>query len=261
MPKKKLPRTPFLNNQFGVAVQEFGLSFLKTQSIVHRGSKGTAREGALGNFFCKHLPGRYSVVGGEVLDLNGRTSPQMDLMFYDASVDFPFRAEGANILAAEALLSSVEVKSRLTKVEIEKSVAAARKLRTLMPFGRKLAGKDVDSVKSSKRAARYFHCLFAYETDISSENWLEKEADRIFSAGGSEHALDLVYVLDRGLIHVDHRIGRLEDTDGGAITNFYFSILNFIQREAGRRERTPFERYTQPAKNVWIKLNGCGSKP
>lgn len=73
------------------------------------------------------------------------------------------------------------------------------------------------------------------------------------SACGSEHALDLVYVLDRGLINVDHGIGKLEGRDGGAITNFYFSILNSIQREARRRDATPFERYTQPAKNTWIK--------
>lgn len=114
MPKKKLPRTPYLNPQFGAAVKDFGLSFLKTQSINHRGSKGTAREGVLGDFFREQLPGRYSVTEGEVVDLHGHTSPQLDLMFYDASVDFPFRTEGADILAAEALLSSIEVKSKLT---------------------------------------------------------------------------------------------------------------------------------------------------
>ena len=254
MAKKNLPRTPYLNPQFGAAVKDFGLSFLKTQSINHRGSKGTAREGVLGDFFREQLPGRYSVTEGEVVDLLGNPSPQLDLMFYDASVDFPFRAEGADILAAEALLSSIEVKSKLTKAEIEKSVIAARKLRKLKPFGRPLAGNDVSAEETSKKAARYFHCLFAYETDLAASNWLKNEADRLTSACGSEHALDMVYVLDRGLIHVDHAIGRLEDSDGGAITNFYFSILNFIQREAGRRDGTPFERYTQPAKNVWIKV-------
>ncbi|MEL6953648.1 MAG: DUF6602 domain-containing protein [Pseudomonadota bacterium] len=251
---KKLPRTPYLNPQFGAAVKEFGLSFLKTQNVLHRGNKGSAREGVLGNFFRQQLPGHYSVTEGEVVDLQGNSSPQLDLMFYDSLVDFPFRAEGADILAAEALLSSIEVKSKLTKAEIEKSVTAARKLRNLKPFGRPLAGNAVSSKASSKKTARYFHCLFAYETDLAASNWLKQEAGRLSSACGSDHVLDLVYVLDRGLIHLDHGIGRLEDSDGGAITNFYFSILNFIQREAGRRERTPFERYTQPAKNAWAKF-------
>lgn len=254
MVKKKLPRTPYLNPQFGVAVKQFGLSFLKTQNINHRGNKGSAREGALGKFFSEQLPRRYAVTEGEAVDLRGQSSPQLDLMFYDASVDFPFRAEEANILAAEALLASVEVKSKLTKAEIEKSVAAAQKLRKLKPFDRPLAGKDVNNGTKKTNAARYFHCIFAYESDLAKENWLKQEAARLVSACGPDHVLDLVYVLDRGLIHVDHSIGRLEDNDGGAITNFYFSILNFIQREGGRRDRTPFERYTRPAKNSWVKL-------
>ncbi|NIY95558.1 MAG: hypothetical protein HWE39_19710 [Oceanospirillaceae bacterium] len=254
MAKRKLPRTPYLNPQFGAAVKDFGLSFLKTQSINHRGSKGTAREGVLGTFFREQLPGRYSVTEGEVVDLYGRSSPQLDLMFYDSSVDFPFRTAGADILAAEALLSSIEVKSKLTKAEIEKSVKAARKLRKLKPFGRPLAGNDVGMKATGKKDSRYFHCLFAYETDLSENNWLESEVNRLKSACGTGHALDLVYVLDRGLIHVGHSIGKMEDGDGGAITNFYFSILNFIQREARRREATPFERYTQSAKNAWIKV-------
>lgn len=133
-------------------------------------------------------------------------------------------------------------------------LAAGRKLRALKPFDRPLAGIDVNAGKKKAKGARYFHCIFAYETDLAVGGWLKQESGRLFSACGSDHVLDLVYVLDRGLIHVDHHMGRLEDGDGGAITNFYFSILNFVQREAGRRGRTPFERYTQPAKNAWVKV-------
>jgi hypothetical protein len=254
MGRKKLPRTPYLNSRFGSAVKEFGLAFLKTQAINHRGNRGSAREGALGQFFRTQLPGRYGVTEGEVVDLSGQASPQMDLMFYDSLEDFPFSTEGVDILAAEALLATIEVKSTLSMAEIAKSVVAARKLRKLRPFGRALAGNDVNDEEGERKVARYFHCIFAYGSDLTEDNWISKEADRLSSACSGDYLFDLVYVLDRGLIHVDHRIGRQEDEDGGAITNFYFSILNFIQREAARRGRTPFERYDQPAAGAWEKL-------
>jgi hypothetical protein len=62
-------------------------------------------------------------------------------------------------------------------------------------------------------------------------------------------------VVERGFLNIAHRIGRREDEDGGAITSFYFSILNFIQREAHRRKDTPFDRYVTHATDAWVKLH------
>ena len=71
-------------------------------------------------------------------------------------------------------------------------------------------------------------------------------AARAFKACGDEHLIDAIYVRNRGLINLTHKIARLEDEDGGAVAAFYFSMLNFIQREGARRRATPYERYTDP---------------
>ncbi|MEH2520552.1 hypothetical protein V1279_006125 [Bradyrhizobium sp. AZCC 1610] len=252
---RPLPRSPFLNSRFGAAVEEFGIALKKSSSIVHRGNKGTSREESLRQFFRERIPKAFAVVEGEVVDLVGSVSPQLDLMFYNQSINFALNADQSSILPAEALLASVEVKTTLSKNEIEKSVIAAKKLRQLRPFDRTLGGVDVGDAPQKVNIARYYHCLFAYGSDLSEKDWMKREAERIRSICGSEHLIDSVYVLNRGLLNISANVGRLEDDHGGAISNFYFSILNFIQRENGRRAETPFYRYMAHASRAWSKLN------
>lgn len=80
-------------------------------------------------------------------------------MIFDSSRDFPFleaEKDGAGVLAAEALLASVEVKSKLTAQEIEKSCNAARELRRLKPYGAPLVGADLgDADGGRQNRARY----------------------------------------------------------------------------------------------------------
>jgi hypothetical protein len=69
-----------------------------------------------------------------------------------------------------------------------------------------------------------------------------------------EHLVDTVYVLNRGLLNLTNDRGRLEDADGSAITSFYFSLLNFIQREGGRRSDTPYSEYASLLGGRWESL-------
>lgn len=254
MPQRKLPRTPYLNPEFAGAVDEFGIKLKKTASIQHSGIKGGAREDNLRDFLREKLPDRYGVVTGEAVDLNGTIGPELDIMIFDAQDDFAFQAGSKSILAAEALLASVEVKSKLTFAEINKSVIAAGKLRSLKPHNLDLGGVDVGNDRSTPKQARYLHCIFAYDTDIAESNWLQSEASRLRRAIGTQHLIDAVYVLNKGIINITQNRGRLEDEAGGAISNFYFSLLNFVQREQKRRRPTPYERYIKSAPKAWIKI-------
>jgi hypothetical protein len=253
--RARIPRTPFLNSRFSAAVQEFGIALKKTSSIQHRGDKGRSREASLRAFFRERLPTNYAVAEGEVVDLIGQTSPQLDIMFYDRSANFALVSGTTEILPAEALLSSIEVKSMLNKAEIEKSVLAARKLRVLQPFGRCLGGTDIGHDGSKMKVARYFHCIFAFDTDLSEDGWMFREAERFKALCGVDHLIDGVYVLNRGFLNVAGNVGMLENSDGTAVTNFYFSILNFIQRESGRRKETPYYRYVTHPYNVLTASN------
>ena len=243
---KAKPATAF-NTRFAAALNHFGATLLETSAVGHTGIKGTKREDAFRLFLEQRLPKRYGVANGEVVDQLGAVGPQLDVLVYDQTRDFSFSDGTIHILPAEALLISIEVKSKLNAGEVEKSCEAARKLRSLRPFKLALAGTDIGTGNESKTLARYLHCVFAYELDLVEPTWLTSEAKR-FRANGAkgEHLIDNVYVLNRGLLNLNHNRGRLEDFNEIAITSFYFAILNFIEREGSRRKANPVSRIRQP---------------
>lgn len=253
--KRRLPRSPFLNPQFEAAAKEFGAALIKSGSIEHRGNKGGAREEYVRDFFRARLPKSFAVAQGEVVDLNGTASPQLDVMFYNQTKDFALVAGSTEILAAEALLASIEVKSKLTKAEIEKSALAARAIRELRPYDKPLGGTNVRESAQSEAIGRYYHCIFAFDSDLGKENWLSGEFARVRVECGGEHVIDALYVLGRGLLNLTSGMGLSEDASGCAISNFYFSILNFIQRESGRRRETPYYRYFTNPRDTWVKVS------
>jgi hypothetical protein len=87
-----------------------------------------------------------------------------------------------------------------------------------------------------------------------------REAERFKSFCGDEHLIDGIYVLNRGYLNIVRNGGLAENSDGNAITNFYFSILNFIQREAARRKPTPYYRYVTHPYNAWTNLTHAQPK-
>jgi hypothetical protein len=260
-PKDPSPRltprpVPAFNNRFSAALSRFGAALLETSEIANSGIKGTKREDEFRHFLAERLPSRYAIASGEAVDLLNETGPQLDVLIFDQSRNFSFSGGDQNIqiLPAEALLASIEVKSKLDASEVANSCSAARRLRNLKPYKKQLAGRDVGS-NATTGQARYLHCVFAYDTDLSESNWLEHESRRFHSQGTKDsHLIDSVYVLRRGLLNFSSNRGRLEDSKGGAITSFYFSILNFIQRESARRPETPYPEYASLLSGEWVSL-------
>lgn len=247
--RQKTP-VPVFENRFQSALHTFAGMLLETAPVDHTGLKGGAREHGLADFFAGRLPGRYKVISGVAVDTYNEQSPQLDVMIFDSTKDFPFldsQKVGAGVLAAEALLASVEVKSVLTAQELEKSCTAARALRRLKPFGKKLAGQDIGNADetSKQNRARYHHSIFAFDSDLIAEDWLKKETGRLrrFEERPDEHLIDAIYVFKRGLINPRSDKGIPDDEGGVAIMAYYFALLNFLQREGARRGPTPYGDY------------------
>lgn len=250
--RKERSRTPYLNPNFKAGISELTAKLLRSQNLNHTGNKGTAREDGLKDFFSDQLPGKYSIATGEVVDRFGTTSPQLDLMFFDGNKDFCLHSSSVSVLPAEALLASIEVKSTPNATEVRKSVDAAKKLRLLKPLGRELGGTNIGNHNASTVRARYFHGVFAYQSDLKEETWMKNEAARFLGQShNGDCPIDFVYVLGRGYISLNATRGFPEDNEGNAIGMFFFGILNFLQREGSRRGETPFDRYVKPKKEQW----------
>ncbi|OWV91015.1 DUF6602 domain-containing protein [Rhizobium sp. R693] len=239
---------PDFVDRFGIAIAHFSLRIRETKNIKHRGAKGTERETDIRHFLKELLPSRYEVVVGEAVDLFGNKSPQMDVIIFDRDKNFPFYAGDYFVIPAEALLVSIEVKSKLTAAEAEKCIKSATDLKDLRPGKQRI----VRNVGTETDKFRYFHVVFAYDTDIGKTDWATKEADRLTNGGST--AIDFVYVLDRGLINLKDRKVMPEDNETGqALVALHFAINNFLDRENGRRDPAPYFSYATDLNRFWKK--------
>lgn len=248
---------PDFVDKFGTALAYFSLKVRETANIKQTGAKGAERELNLASFIESLLPNSYQARKGEVVDLKGRKSPQLDVVIFDCVKNFPLYSGQTIVLPAEALLASVEVKSRLNAGEVASTQEAARHLKSLEPMKRKLGPSIAVGRTPGPRPFRYFHCLFAYDTDIKGSKWASTELSRLekHAAGPADSAIDLVYVLKRGLIDTRSRSFIPEDEQTGqALVAFWFAIYNFVDRENRRRERAPYFNYASDLNRFWERI-------
>lgn len=248
---------PDFVGKFSTAIEYFGLRVRETANIKHTGAKGDEREVTLAERMNELLPFQYQAGKGEVVDLFGKKSPQLDVLIYDKSKNFPFYEGETVVIPAEALLCSVEVKSKINPGEIKKSQKAAFKLKSLRPLKRKIGTSKEISPAKGRRAYRYLHSLFAYDTNFNNRDWASKELKRLekHAEGDDEQAIDMLYVLGRGLIDTRAQAFIPEDEKTGqALIAFWFALYNFADRENRRRERAPYFSYATDLNRFWTKI-------
>lgn len=177
------------------------LDFVQSMAIGHRGSKGTAREGAVRDFLLMHLPKTAAVTTGssEIVDTVGNRSGQIDLAVLDARTPPLYELGGVQILPVECVLGLVEVKSMLTWEQLEKDLERIARVKQM----RKAAFRSV--VGPHMRYSIYgevwdhppvFGTVFAYES--SSLTGLQEKVIR-WCADRPLHELpDSIWVLGKG---------------------------------------------------------------
>ena len=258
--KRRAHPAKVLTHKFGASLLGFASEFLKSKPFHHALTKGEEREEPILRFFEQNLPKTYGICRGEVVDLFENYSPQMDLMIYDQLRNFPLRSGAAVILPAEALLVSIEIKSVLTLSEIEKSLKASAKLHRLRPFKKRVSLR-LPGGKRDELLTRFFHCVFAYESDLApSVDYLQKETARFDETAANLRIqvanIDRVYVAERGFLSLATTFGIPEVSgEGVALLHFYMDILNFLERENKRRESAPYIAYAgRVGKTNWQTL-------
>lgn len=164
--------------------------------IKHMGERGGEREAGLRTFLNTYLPSRYAVSNGEIVDIDGQTSHQCDLVIYDP-FNCPLLLAGKDyrVFPTEPVLAMVEVKSELNANELED---AAEKIRSVKCLARKrgpIAG-----------------VIFAYKSAYKQDPIIKIASQmRILNAHlhPYEYA-DLLCVLDSGIIALINSDGDIQ---------------------------------------------------
>jgi hypothetical protein len=206
------------------------------------------------------------VTTGEIIDQGGRQSPQLDVIIYDGSLTAPILPAdapgGSEIIGAEALLATVEVKSTLTRGDVRQAVKSVKALYSMRPFGNDWGwetNREV-SFETVGEFPRFFSSVLAFETDIAPRNWPTVEAGRLLTECREEGVpyewLNRVCVLDRGIVHPAAGQIILHETDRQSLGTWYFSLLNFLSRESVRRKPFPWSSYEPVTGRKRIKIDG-----
>lgn len=100
--------------------------------VRHQGEKGGIRQERVRAFLEKHLPSRYGVTSGHIIDRQGGTSLQEDIVLFD-QLDCPaVRVDERNqVLPCETVYGAIEVKSLLSPGKVRECMEHTHRLRQL----------------------------------------------------------------------------------------------------------------------------------
>jgi hypothetical protein len=138
----------YLRNSFAAEQDVLQVKLnLSTTSITHDGVMGDVNEKHFIEFLLRHLPKRYAVDSAIVIDSNGDTSDQIDIVIYDNQYTPTLLGQHDHrFVPAEAVYAVIEVKPTINKAYLEyagQKAASVRKLkRTSVPI--KHAGGEYD---------------------------------------------------------------------------------------------------------------------
>lgn len=129
----KIDGKAFLQQSFAMqqAMLKMQLEMSNT-SITHNGTMGDVNEKHFIEMIRKYLPDRYVVDTGIVIDSNGKTSDQIDVVIFDNQYT-PTLLDQQNhrFIPAESVYAVFEVKPHIDKVYLEYAGEKAESVRTL----------------------------------------------------------------------------------------------------------------------------------
>jgi hypothetical protein len=195
--------------------------------ITHQGLKGEVLEILISDLFVPLLPTDVGIGTGQIVECKrGILSNQTDIILYDKSILPPLlfdRRQG--IFPIEAVLYAIEVKTTLTKAELEKSHVHAKTLNNC----RYIIAEDK---QGSACIERVRSVVFALNTDLRAQD--RSEIHRYRDIYGDDHPyIRAICVVDRGYWYDDggkwlnfRTVGEFGEVLAfiGGVTNTYGSI-------------------------------------
>ncbi len=240
--------------------------------ITHPGSKGDALENAWIEWLQKYLPNRYSIDKAIVIDSDGNTSHQMDIVIYDNwYTPFIFSQNGFHYIPAEGVYAVFEVKPDLMGNVKDKSYIdyAAEKIESVRVLKRKAAGFISGGDKSKKRPLTkiiggILCSTNSYKKIETIESHIKKQTNL--------KTIDMGCIADYGSFYVNYepsddikivgheayldfykkrKFDKLKFSKSeNSLVTFFMQLTRYIQQSIG----------TVPAINLEAYLNSIGEK-
>ena len=146
-----------------------------TTSVEHNLTKGELREDDLRTALRPHIPRRYELVSGIIVNSSGEQSRQQDVIVSEGTEIPSFIARGGiTVQPIEAVVATLEVKSAATPETVTDGVAKAVSVASLLPEGLRTTHKpDIGSQVIRGISETPFAGIVALRSDRSDTSLVE----------------------------------------------------------------------------------------
>jgi len=180
---------------FAQAAEKLRRDFSELSVIPHNALKGGEAEELLRRFLRAHLPRRFDVTSGFVIDHKDAVSKQTDVIVYDALNCPVYRAsELASIIPSDNVAAVIEVKSVLDKARLEEAFTNIEAVKTLAKF----RVRDSGFLQTNSTLG----CVFAFESSLTPDTVANHYREFLKKQGHLGRHVDCIAILDRGLINL-----------------------------------------------------------
>ncbi|MFV0249756.1 MAG: DUF6602 domain-containing protein [Bacilli bacterium] len=165
-----------------------------TSKIEHNGQKGDTREELLKESLAQFIPQKYSIGNGIIVDSNLVQSKQQDFIIYDGfNSPLMLKKQSMQVVPIESVYCTIEIKSTLTKTELEKCVANIKSVRELEKVCLQTSAIVYENANNT------IGFVFAYTSDSSLDTIYENlvEMNKLIEP---HHQISGICILDKGLI-------------------------------------------------------------
>lgn len=159
-----------------------------TKMISHPVVKGTARENALQTYLRPHIPDKFEISEGIIVDSHDHQSCQVDMIIHDKiATPYLLDTNMKKVIPIESVYAIIEVKSTLTKDELRKCIYNIQSVRSLTK--NTLTGQTSPTLGF----------VFAYDSDSSLET-IYSNFHELTKSIPLEQQISAICVLNKGLI-------------------------------------------------------------
>lgn len=221
---------------------------LRTSSLLqHSLTTGEFRESLVRNALIEHLPGRYDVSSGIVVNSSGDVSKQQDIVITDSFIAPPFLSDGViGLHPAETVVGVIEVKSAGTADNIADGIAKCASFKELYPdTPRPFTSVGSGRLGFGETSEKPFAGILALSRGATAETLLERFVDEVRGISELDRP-NAVIIIDDGVItwaqgdspdqltifpsstgatHVTHR-----DLGEHALLLFYLLLIESLKR-------------------------------
>lgn len=180
---------------FQEASKKLRQDFERIKNLPHQGEKGREAENILKTFLKEHLPKRFDVCSGFILDRSDVVSRQTDVIIYDANSCPTLETFEDNlIIPSDNATAVIEVKSNLTEKDIFDAAEKISQIKSL--------SKSKIDLPEGPWNIKTIGILFAFKATLSIETVGKHYYSTIAKHGIGRH-IDYVFILDEGMLSIN----------------------------------------------------------